>query len=83
MFLDFARKLRKLRYMRVTLILNIIGALGIVPKGLEMGQKELKIRRQIKTIQITALLISVRILCGVLETWEDLLWFRLQWNTNS
>ena len=50
--------------MRITVIPIVIGALGTVHKGLEMGLKELNIGGQIET---TALLKSARILSRVLE----------------
>ena len=46
----------------------VIGALGMVPKGLERSLEELEIRGRIETIQTTALLRSARILRRVLET---------------
>ena len=64
--------------MRVTVLPIVIGKLGMVPKGLERRLEELEIGGQIKTIQITALLRSARILRRVLETWEGLLSLRLQ-----
>ncbi len=39
--------------MGVTVIPFVIGALGIVPKGLKMGLEELKIGGQIETIETT------------------------------
>ena len=44
--------------MKVTIIPIIIGALGMVHKGLKMRLKELEIERQIETIQTTAPLQS-------------------------
>ena len=52
----------------MTVIPVVVGALGTVLIGLEKRMKELKIRGRIKTIQVTALLKSARILSGVLET---------------
>ena len=57
----------------VTVILIVVRALGMVPKGLERELKELEIRGRIKTIQTTALLRSARILGRVLEICENLL----------
>ena len=51
--------------MKVTVIPIVIDALGTVTKELVQG---LEIRRQVKTIQTTALLRSARILRRVLET---------------
>ena len=76
-YLDLARELRKQWNMGVTVILIVVGACGMVPKGLERRGKELEIRGRIETIQTTALLRSVRILRRVLETGGDLLSLRL------
>ena len=54
--------------MRVTVILIVIGALGMIPKGLVRGLEELEIGGKIKTIQTIALLRLARILRRVLET---------------
>ena len=61
----------------------VIGALGTVPKGLVKVLEEMEIGGRAETIQTTILLRSTRILRRVLETWEDLLSLRLQWNTIS
>ena len=50
-----------------------------VPKGLERGLEQLEIRGRLKTIKITALLRSARILTRILDTWGDLLSLRLLW----
>ena len=52
----------------MTVILDVVGVLGIVPKVLEGELEMLEIRERIKTIQTTALLRSARILRRVLET---------------
>ena len=80
-YLDLARELKKLEDTKVTVIPIIMGALGRVSKGLVRGLEELKIRRRAKTIQITALLKSTRILRKVLDIWEDSLSLKLQWKT--
>ena len=67
-YLDLARELKKLWHMRVTVIPIVISALGMIPKGLVKGLKDLEIKGQVETIQTTALLISARILGNVLET---------------
>ena len=67
-FLDLARELKKLWNMKVTIIPIVIGSLGTVTKGLVKGLEDLKIRRQLETIQTIAWLRSVRILKRVLET---------------
>ena len=48
--------------MKVTIIPIVIGALGIVTKGLVQELEDLEITGQVKTIQTTALLRSARIL---------------------
>ena len=70
---DLARELKKLWNMKVTVIPVVIWALGTVPKGLVQGLEDLEIRVRVETIQTTALMLSVRILRRVLETWGDLL----------
>ena len=69
--------LRKLLNTTVTVIPIVIGALGIIAKGLESELKELDIGGRTKTIQTTALLRRVRIGSRVLEIWGDLLFFWL------
>ena len=54
--------------MKVTMILIVIGALGIAIKRVVQGLEDLEIREQIETIQTTILLRSLRILRRVLET---------------
>ena len=54
--LKLARELRKLWNIKVTVIPIVIGMFGIVPKVLERGLEELKIKEQIEIIQTTALL---------------------------
>ena len=72
-YLHLARELKKLWNMKVTVILNIIGALGTVTKGLVQGLEDLKNRGRVKTIQNIVLSRSARILRRVLKTWGDLL----------
>ena len=43
-FLDLARELKNLLNMKVTVIPIVVGALGMVPKGLEKRLEELGIR---------------------------------------
>ena len=80
-FLDIARELKKLWNMQVTIIPIVIGAFGIVTKGLQMGLEDLEVGGPVETIQMTALLRTARILRRVLETWGDLLSLSLQWKT--
>ena len=54
--------------MKVTVVPKVSDALGTIPKRLVKGLEDLKIKGQVETIQITALLRSARILRGVLET---------------
>ena len=77
-YLDFARELKKLWNMEVTIIPIVIGAFGTVPKGLLKGLEDLEVGGQVETIQTTALLRTARILRRVLETRGDLLSLRLQ-----
>ena len=56
----------------------VIAVFGTVTEGLIMGREDLEIRGRMVTIQTPALLISVRILRRVLETWGDLLSLKLQ-----
>ena len=81
MYHDFARELKKLWNMKVTIVLIVIGAFGTVTKGLLKGLEDLEVGGQVETIQTTALFRTVRILRRVLETWEDLLSLKLQWKT--
>ena len=53
--------------MKMTVIPIMVGALGIVPKGMEKRIEELKIRGKIETIQTTALR-SPRLLKRILDT---------------
>ena len=82
-YLDFARELKKLWNMQVTIIPIVIGVLGTVSKGQVQGLKDLEIRRRIETIQTTVFLRSARIPRRVLETWGDLLSLTLKWKTLS
>ena len=54
--------------MKITIVPIVIGALGIVTKGLLKGLKDLEIGGRVETIQTTALLKTARILRRVLET---------------
>ena len=58
--------------MKVTVIPIVVGALGMIPKGLLEGLEDLEIRGKVEIIQTTALLRLARILRRVLET-RDLL----------
>ena len=80
-YIYVARELKKLWNMQVKIIPIVIGAFGIVTKGLLKGLEELEVGGWGETIQTTALLRTARILRRVLETWGDLLSLRLQWKT--
>ena len=67
-YLNFARELKNLLNVKVTLIPIVIGTLGTVMKKLEPGLDDWEIRVRVETIQITALLRSARILRRVLYT---------------
>ena len=69
--------------MQITIVPIVIGALGTVTKGLLKFLEDLEIGGRVETIQTTALLRMARILRRVLETWGDLLSFKLQWKTIS
>ena len=62
--------------MKVTVIRIEIGVLRTVNKGLELGQKELEIRRQVETTQTTALLRLASVLRKVLKNFKDLITHR-------
>ena len=82
-FLDLAREIKKLWNMKVTIVPIVIGALGIVTKGILKSLEDLEIGGRVETIQTTALLRTARILRRVLETWGDMLSLKLQWKTIS
>ena len=67
-YLDFARELKKLWNMQVTIIPIVIGAFGTVTKGLLKGLEDLEVCGKVETIQTTALLRTARILRRVQET---------------
>ena len=69
--------------MKVTILPIVIGALGTVTKGLLKGLEDLEVGGRVETIETIALLRTVRILRGALETWGDLLSLKLQWKTIS
>ena len=69
--------------MKVTIIPIVIGGFGTVTKGLSKELEDLKVGSQVETIQTTALLRTARILRRVLETWGNLLFFKLQWKAIS
>ena len=68
-YLDLARELKKLWNMLVTIIPIVIGDFGAVTKGLLKGLEDLEVGGRVKTIQMTALLRTARILRRVLKTW--------------
>ena len=67
-YIDLARELKKLWNMKVTIIPIVIGAFGMVTKGLLKGMEDLEVGGQVEIIQTTALLKTARILRTVLET---------------
>ena len=79
-YLDFWRELKKLCYIKMTIIPIDIGAFGTVIKRLLKGLEDLEVGLQSEIIQTTALL---RILRRVLETWGDFLSLKLQLKTIS
>ena len=82
-YLDLARELKKLWNMKVTIVPIMIGAFSTITKELLKGLEDLEVGGRVETIQMTALLRTARILRQVLETWGDLLSFKLQWKTFS
>ena len=81
-YLDFTRDWKKVRNMKMTVESIVVGALGMISKGLVRELEELEIGERTETIQTSALLKSAIILRRVLETWDQLS-FRLQRNTIS
>ena len=73
MYLDFARELKKLWNMKVTIVPIVISALGTITKGLLKGLEDMEVAGRVETIQMTILLRTARIIRRVLETWGDLL----------
>ena len=69
--------------MKVMIIPIVIGAVGIVTKGLVQGVEDLEITGRVETVQTTALLRSARTLRIVLKTWGDYLSLKLQWKAIS
>ena len=68
MNVDLARELKKLWNMKVTFIPILIGAFGIVTKGLIKEPEDMQIRGLVETIQTTTLLRSTRILRRVMQS---------------
>ena len=68
--------------MKVTIVPIVIYALVTVTKGPLKVFEDFEVGGRMETIQMTALLRTVRIL-RVLETWGDLLSLKLQWKTIS
>ena len=68
-YLDLARELKKLWNMKVTIIPIVIGAFGMVTKGLLKGLEDLEVGGWVETIHTTGLLKTARILRRVLETY--------------
>ena len=67
-YLDFARELKKLWNMKVTILPIVIGAFGTITKGLLKGLEDLEVGGWVETIQMTALLRTARILRWLEET---------------
>ena len=82
-YFDLARELKKLWNMKVTIVPIVIGALGIITKGLLKGLEDLEIGGRVETIVTTTLLRTARILRQKLKTGGDLLSLKLQWKTIS
>ena len=82
-YLNLARELKNLWNMKVAIVPIVIGAFGKINKGLLKGLDYLEVGERVKTIQMTALLRTARILRRVLGTWGDLLSLKLQWKPIS
>ena len=84
-YLDLARELKKktVEHESDDCTKAVISAFGTITKWLLKDLEDLEVGRRVETIQMTALLRTARILRRVLETWGDLLSFRLQWKTIS
>ena len=67
-YLDFARELKKVWNMKVTVVPIVIGAFCTITKGLLKGLDDLDVGGLVEIIQMTALLRTTRILSRVLET---------------
>ena len=80
-YLNLDVGLKKMVNTKVTVIPIVIGALGVVTKGLVQGLRELEIRGRVETIQTTALLRSARMLRRVQGNRGDLLSLKLQLET--
>ena len=78
---NLARELKNLCNMKVPIIPIVIGAFGTVTKELLMGLEDLEVDGRMEIIQTTSLLRTARIPRRVMETWGDLLSFKLQWKT--
>ena len=63
--------------MKVTIVPIVIGAFGTIAIGSLKGLEDLEVGGRVETIQMTALLRTARILRRILETWGDLLSFKL------
>ena len=68
-YLDLARELKILWNIKVMIVPIVVGAFGMVTKGLLKGLEDLEVGGQVETIQMTALLKMARILRRDLETW--------------
>ena len=64
--------------MQMTITPIVIGAFGIVTKGLLKGLEDLEVGGRVEIIQNKAFLRTARILRRILEALEDLLSFKLQ-----
>ena len=56
--------------MKVTIVPNVIGALGTVTKGLLKDLEDLQVSGRVETIQMTTFLRTARILKRVLDPEE-------------
>ena len=61
-YLDFARELKKLWNMNVTIVPIVTGAFGKITKGLLKGLEDLEVGGRVETIQMTA---------SYLQSWDE------------
>ena len=78
-YLEFARELKRLWKLKVTIMPVIFGLLSRITKEIAKRLEELKIRARVETNHTTMSLRSARILWRILETSGDLLSLRLHW----
>ena len=66
---DLNRELQKLRNLKISIVLIVVGALGTIPKSLEKHLNEGNVEVNISQMQTTVLLNNARIFRKVLESY--------------